>query len=117
MSKPAREAASALAKIPWIFMEQHGKDGISPKDAVGTVGISRAIPLGISLRTLTVAGIVVFSLTPARNRACGNKFKRVDAAAKCQPKFLSRRKRSRVLDITGIEVWNDTEDSLTFLLP
>ncbi len=98
-------------------MEQHGKDGIPPQDAVGAIGIGRAIPLGISLRALTIAGVVVFSLPPARNRAGRNKFKRIDAAAECQPKFLLWRKRSRVLDITGIEVWNDPEDSLMFLLP
>ncbi len=117
MSKPPPVAARGLAEIPWVLMQQYWKNGVSPQDAVGAVCIRRAISLGVSLRALTIAGVVVLSLPPAGKRAGCKELERVNGAAECQSEFLSRRKGRRIWNIAGVEVRNDAENTLMFLLP
>ena len=102
--------------MAWVLFENRGHDGAYDKGSSEDVRIRRAEALGISLRSVSVRPPPISRLiNPGQHANRDNR----DPVARRFPgklEFLLRGERSGIGNVGDIEIGDDPEDALFFLL-
>jgi hypothetical protein len=109
------DTAGALVEVAWVLMEEGWEDGAADDSAGDGVGQSCAIALSVALDAGAVAGIGAVVVLSAGDACDDEKSCGIGDGAGGKLVFLFGGHRSRVPDVAGVEVLNDTEDTLLFL--
>src|SRR5580704_3933069 len=112
MHQAGLNGAGALVVVARVLMKERGEDRVSEEVAVASVGKLCAKAFGVSLSTLPVRGICVHCLLDSGADAYTHHGNGIECAACCHRKFLFHSERSSVMDVAGIEIWDDADQTL-----
>jgi hypothetical protein len=111
------DGAGALVVVARVLVEKRGKDGVSEEVAGAPVDKFSGKTFAVARGALSVAGIGVCGLLDAGGDGDAEHGHRIECAARGEREFLFRGERGGVIDVAGIEIWEETDETLLFFGP
>ena len=102
----------ALVVVAGILVKKSGKDRVSQEVTAASVGELCSKTFAVSRGALSVSGVSVRPLLDASSYADAKHGNRIEGAPGSEREFLFRGKWRSVMNVAGVEVWEETDQTL-----